>query len=108
MARRSFGQQLGERMRAQREARGLSQAKAAELAGATPNFIGLIERGQKLPTIDTLVRIARALKVEPGELLGASQVSDDWVDQVLAVASTVPKPLRPIALAVLKAVAAGS
>lgn len=105
MARRSFGQRLGERMRAQREARGLSQAKVAELAHVTPNYVGLLERGQKLPTLDTLVKISKALQVEPGELLGKVLVADDWLEELAVVGRTVPKQLRPVAVSVLKAIA---
>lgn len=92
-------------MRARREARGLSQAKVAELAHVTPNYVGMLERGQKLPTLDTLVKIAKALQVEPGELLGTVRVADEWLENVTTVASTIPKQFRPIALAVLKAIA---
>ena len=95
-------------MRAGREALGLSQARLAELAHVTPNYVGLIERGLKLPTIDTLVNLAKALGAEPAELLGRVQVGDDWLDELASVAATVPKQLRPVALAVMKAIASRS
>jgi transcriptional regulator with XRE-family HTH domain len=105
MARRSFGKRLGDRLRARREAHGLSQAKLAELACVTPNYVGLIERGERLPTLDTLVRLAKALDVEPGELLGRVKVADEWLDEMASVAATVPRQLRAVALAMLRTVA---
>ena len=71
----------------------------------TGNYISLLERGQKLPTIDTLARLAKAVAATPAELLGEVRVADDWLDEVAAVARTVPKGQRPVALAVLRAVA---
>jgi transcriptional regulator with XRE-family HTH domain len=37
----------------------------AERAGVHPNYIGRIERGECAPTVEILVRIAKALKVPP-------------------------------------------
>lgn len=105
MARRSFGARLGARLRAQREALGFTQAKLAEKVGVSPNYIGVLERGLKLPTLDTLVLLAKALDMSPAGLLGDVRPRDHWLDDVLAVASAVPEARRGIALAVLKCVA---
>ena len=105
MARRSFGARLGARLRAQREALGFTQATSAERAGVSPNYIGVLERGLKLPTLDTLVLLAKALDVSPAELLGDVRPKDPWMDDVLTVACSIPEPRRAMALAVLKAVA---
>jgi len=105
VARRSFGARLGSRIRARREALGISQAALAERVGVFANYVGVLERGLKLPTLDTLVKIGTALRVSAGEILGERAVKDDWIDEVVAVAATVPKTMRPTALAVLRAVA---
>ena len=106
MARpRSFGARLGARIRARREAKGWTQAHLAEKVGVGPNYIGILERGQKLPTLDTLVRLAKALGCSPAELLDDTRAKDPWVDELAAVAATVPKGRRELVLAVLKAMA---
>ena len=105
---KSFGARFGARLRARRRAAGLSQAELAEAVDLTANYISLLERGQKLPTLDTLVRLARSVGGTPAELLGDVKVSDEWLDEVMAVARTVPKGQRSVALAVLRAVATGS
>jgi transcriptional regulator with XRE-family HTH domain len=105
MARRSFGSRLGARLRAQREALGYTQAKLAEKAGVTPNYIGVLEHGAKLPSIDTLVKLAKALEMSPAQLFGDMMPEDQWLDDVKAVASTVPESRREMALAVLKTIA---
>ena len=105
MARqRSFGERLGARLRAQREALGLTQAKLAERAGVTSNYVGVLERGLKLPTIDTLVRVAKALDMAPSALLGDVRPKDHWAEDVLAVATAIPEARRSLALAILKTV----
>jgi transcriptional regulator with XRE-family HTH domain len=47
----------------------MSQEELGELSGLHRTEIGMLERGIRLPRIDTLVRLAGALEVEPGELL---------------------------------------
>jgi len=105
---RSFGQRLGQRLRAHRLARGLSQAALAEMVELSPNYIGLLERGLKLPTIDTLVRVAKAVGARPADLLGDALPTDEWLDDMMAVASTVPRQHRELALAVLRVMATRS
>lgn len=105
---RSFGERFGARLRAGRRALGLSQEDLAQAADLSANYIGLIERGVRQPTLDALVRLARAIDQKPGRLMGDAEPGDDWLDDILAVARTVPKPLRQVALAVLRAVAEGT
>jgi transcriptional regulator with XRE-family HTH domain len=102
---RSFGQRLGQRLRARRLARGLSQAALAESVGLSPNYIGLLERGLKLPTIDTLVGIAKAVGARPADLLGDPAPKDEWLEAMTIVASTIPRQHRELALTILKAMA---
>ena len=57
-------QLLGERIRALRSKRGLSQEQLALKAGLTPSFIGQIERGLKSPTVTSIEKIVNALDVK--------------------------------------------
>jgi transcriptional regulator with XRE-family HTH domain len=47
----------------------MSQEKLAEKADLHHNYIGEIERGEKAATIDTLLKIAKALKIHVRELV---------------------------------------
>jgi transcriptional regulator with XRE-family HTH domain len=47
----------------------MSQENLAEAAGLHPTFISNLERGYRVPTVPTLLRIAAGLDVAPGELL---------------------------------------
>ena len=51
-----------------RERSGITQEELAFRASLHRTEIGLLERGGRLPRIDTLAKLAGALGVEPGEL----------------------------------------
>lgn len=50
--------------------RGLSQETLAEKAGLTPQHVGVIERCEKCPTLDTVQDLSRALGCRVTDLLG--------------------------------------
>ena len=54
---------LGTRIRALRAERGQTQMMLGRDAGLTATFIGQVERGQKSISIDSLYRVAAALRV---------------------------------------------
>lgn len=60
---------VGNNIRALRKDRGLTQEALAGNARIHPVEIGRAERGTRDMRITTIVRIARALEVEVGELL---------------------------------------
>ena len=59
---------FGERLRELRTERNLSQEHLAELAGLDRNYIGQIERAERNVALVNIVKIAKAMKIEPGEL----------------------------------------
>ena len=59
---------FGERLRELRTERNLSQERLAELSGLDRNYIGQIERAERNVALVNIVRIAKALEVEPGDL----------------------------------------
>jgi transcriptional regulator with XRE-family HTH domain len=61
--------EFGRRVRAAREALGLSQEALSEIVGVHRTMIGTIERGEVGPTLTTIVRIAEGLAIDPGELV---------------------------------------
>lgn len=63
---------FGQMVRTARIARGLLQADLAKELGKTVSFVGLIERGQRSVSIDTLIDLCRVLVCPPSQLLCAS------------------------------------
>jgi len=47
----------------------VTQEKLAEIAGLERGYISLIERGLRMPTVDTIFRLCRGLKVSPSEMI---------------------------------------
>jgi transcriptional regulator with XRE-family HTH domain len=64
---------FGDSLRKARLDLGLSQDALAATAGLHHTHISLLERGKRDPTLETLVRLARALGVTPGELIAQLQ-----------------------------------
>jgi transcriptional regulator with XRE-family HTH domain len=62
-------QQLGTNLKRRRRAARLSQERLSELADLDRTLISLIERGKKLPRIDTLVKLSRGLGLPLSDLL---------------------------------------
>ncbi len=63
---------LSKRIKEKRLQLGLSQAKLSERCNRGMAYIGLIERGERHPTVAMLVKIANALNVNADYLLGDS------------------------------------
>jgi len=59
---------IGEKIKASRKAKGLSQEKLGELTGLSTNYIGQIERGQRQVAIDTLAQITEVLETDLGTI----------------------------------------
>ena len=60
---------LGDSIRQHRKRSGLSQEKLAEKADLHHNYVGEIERGEKAATIDTMLKIAKALGIRVRDLV---------------------------------------
>lgn len=56
-------------MRTCREAKGISQEKLAEFADLHRTYVGSIERAEKVPSLITIVKIAKALNINISELI---------------------------------------
>ena len=68
-ARAETARQFGSNLRCCRRRSGVSQEALGFLASLHRTEIGLLERGERTPRIDTLVKLARSLDVPPEELL---------------------------------------
>lgn len=62
-------QDFGFTLREIRLKRGFSQQRLADKSGYHRTYIGLLERGQKSPSLRTIFNIATTLQVKPCELL---------------------------------------
>jgi len=94
----AVAERFGRNLRRVRRREGLSQEELAVRASLHRTEVGKLENGERLPRIDTLVRLADSMVVPPGELLDGIH----WVpvpERVGAFAfgsGSIPTSLRPI------------
>jgi len=65
---------LGATVRRLRMAEGISQIDLAEKAGLNHNFVGEIERGEKLASVVSVVRLAQAFGLKGAELMARAKL----------------------------------
>ncbi len=93
---------IGNRIRSAREATGMTQGELAQAVGCTPQHMGILERGLKLPKLETLVTIANALGTSSDLLL--QDVLEHPVDTVAGEFAAAIAPLaEPMKIRVLNA-----
>lgn len=61
--------ELGSNLRAARKKLGLTQEQVAERSGVHVTEISRMEAGKRDPQVSTLLKLAKAVEVPPGELL---------------------------------------
>lgn len=61
---------MGKRIRRQRRWMDLSQEQLAEIVDVSTSFIGHIERGTRVPSLDTAWRICKVLDVSMDHITG--------------------------------------
>lgn len=64
----SLGQRIAQGIRTQRQRTRLSQLAVADKAGLSIQYVGMVERGERSPSLEVLERFARALGVDPADL----------------------------------------
>lgn len=87
---------IGNRIKAARKAKGLSQSELSELIDKSVGYMSYIETGSKKPSLETLIQIANALDVTIDELLSdnlvaSSTVSNTQINQLLSDCSAFEK-----------------
>ena len=61
--------EIGKRIRLERQKRGMNQEKLAEMAEISTSFVGHIERAEKIPSVETIVKIGESLEMDLNYLL---------------------------------------
>jgi transcriptional regulator with XRE-family HTH domain len=96
---------LAKNMKEHRRKRGLTQAKLAEKADITTQYIAMIEVSRKFPTPEMLERIAGALEIETYQLFSADPSLEAALQRMYqTVANDIE---RVVAKAIEKALSGG-
>lgn len=60
---------FGRKMREKRKNKGMTQERLGEKAGISGKYIGELERGEKIPSLLVICKIAAALEINPANLV---------------------------------------
>lgn len=77
----SIYKEIGKRMRQVRMDLALTQEQVAETVGIEPAYYGQLERATKVPSLQTLIKIADCLKVSPSTLLAEQEDATEFIYQ---------------------------
>ena len=86
---RELGSALGSAARSLRQAQRSSQEQVAAQVGISPQVYARMERGQVLPSLRTLVRLAEVLGCSPSALLDSASAKARATARTTATASHV-------------------
>ena len=75
-----LAKEVGTRLVSLRTSRELTQSEVAERADLSVSYIGMLERGDRLPHIDVLHRVAQVLGVPVATFFSDEQVAQDIDD----------------------------
>ncbi len=81
MDEKSFYKNLGVNIKFLREQFGLTQEKLAEKAGISLDYMGKIEVSINRPGLKTILKLARALEVEPYQILKFKSLTNPIVQE---------------------------
>lgn len=96
---------FGRRIRSLRLERGMSQEELALNAGITPAYLGMVERGEKNPTLVTIEKLCGAIGITLEECFFQEQkpLKPDLISrQILSVLDTMDPQEKSIVLQVIE------
>jgi len=100
---------VGERVRALREARDMSQGDLAKVLGIQPTNVSAIERGVRGLSLQQLAKLATALDVSPGAILngqsskGSRGASSDRLPRGFKRIRSLPRTKRRVLYEIIEA-----
>lgn len=98
---------IGLRIKNLRRSEGLSQEELAERMGISSKYLSSIERGKENPTLDTVIKLANALKIELSEIFNFShegKTKKDLVTFITTLLKTRDEEKLKLACKLIKAV----
>lgn len=96
---------LGGVVRRARAAREWSQATLAEQLDVSVHYVGLLERGERTPSLGMLLRISNVFETSMEALVGKPTAGDPWIGEALELLHAIPAGARGVVLAMLRGVA---
>jgi transcriptional regulator with XRE-family HTH domain len=104
---RELAKRLGAAVRAARAARQWSQATLAERLRVSVDYVGMIERGERLPSFAVVIQIARLFGTTAADLF-AGPSEEPWAGEALTLLRSIPEPMRAVVLGMLRGAVASA
>lgn len=86
---------IGERIKKKRQELKLSQRELAEEIEVTPSAINQYEKGDKVPSSEKIIKLAKILGISSDYLLGVTDEEDIFLDASVTMAFKAFKELGP-------------
>ena len=77
---------FGKKIKAIRTLNGITQTQLAEKSQISTNFLGQVERGDRIPSLKTAVNIAKSLNTSVDGLVHEEELSDNVIISELSMA----------------------
>lgn len=86
---------MGRQVRSARKRKGMTQQTLAQCVGISTSFLGHVERGSRIASLETAVNLCRTLEISTDDLLGVTgQNGEDRMRQACAYLEEVLSLLR--------------
>ena len=100
---RAVAERIAGEVRRLRKEHGWSQADLAERADISLNYASLIERAERLPSVEVMIKLAAVLGTTLAGLVGvAAESGPAWLAEVTAILRALPPDARTIVIGMLR------
>lgn len=89
-----FLQRLAHMIRTRRQALSISQEHLAEIINKSPSFVGQLERGESLPSIETLFTLVSCLEMDVAALFLGQRSDSSDIDELNNLAQHMDEKKR--------------
>lgn len=80
MVKENVRKELGQIIKSKRIEKKFTQRKLADLVNISRNYISDIETGRYMPSVDTLIKIAKVLKIDLNFLLKMTEIQGEKIE----------------------------
>ena len=96
---------IGERIKSHRNRRKITQEELSEMVSISPGYLSRLELGKKKASLETLIRICRALNITMDSLLVGNQIlkNNDYNEEISELIVTCNEYERKIIYETIKA-----
>lgn len=99
---RAVAERIASEVRRARKERGWSQLELAERAELSMNYVSLIERAERLPSVEVMIQLAAVLGTTLASLVAETAEADPWLTEATAILRALPPGSRAVVLGMLR------